>query len=389
LHYLKNHIIRAHADRGGSILASGDSDMLQQGRDTYSYMWPRDGARAASALDRAGDFTVAKRFFEFCNKIIVNDGYFLHKYRPNRSLGSSWHPWIRNGKISLPIQEDETALVLSALWRHYELSKDLEFIEELYNPFIKKAADFLKGYMYKDTGLPHPSYDLWEEKYGISTFTCAAKYDALMTASRFAELLGKTDTAEGYKSAAHVVQEAMLKHLYNEKTHMFCKLINVKDDGELEADHTIDMSSFFGVFKFDVLPIDDPRIIDALKTVKEKLTVPTEVGGIMRYEGDQYYKTGHSAPSNPWFITTLWLAQYYIKAAKTEADLGPAKELLSWAEKYALRSGVMSEQLHPHTGAQLSAAPLTWSHSEFVITVIEYLEKLEEMGICLACNPVK
>ena len=39
----------------------------------------------------------------------------MHKYRPDKSLGSSWHPWVRNGKPELPIQEDETALVIYAL----------------------------------------------------------------------------------------------------------------------------------------------------------------------------------------------------------------------------------------------------------------------------------
>jgi GH15 family glucan-1,4-alpha-glucosidase len=58
-------IIRAHVDANGSILASGDSDMLQYGRDTYSYMWPRDGAQSAIALDKAGDANVAKSFFIF------------------------------------------------------------------------------------------------------------------------------------------------------------------------------------------------------------------------------------------------------------------------------------------------------------------------------------
>ena len=47
--------IRAHCDNHGAIIASGDSDMLQYGRDTYGYMWPRDGSVSALALDRAGD----------------------------------------------------------------------------------------------------------------------------------------------------------------------------------------------------------------------------------------------------------------------------------------------------------------------------------------------
>ncbi|MEN9561433.1 MAG: hypothetical protein RIQ56_706, partial [Candidatus Parcubacteria bacterium] len=62
--------VRAHVDVEGGILASVDSDMLQYGLDTYSYVWPRDGAYAAMALDQAGDSNVARSFFEFCKSVI-------------------------------------------------------------------------------------------------------------------------------------------------------------------------------------------------------------------------------------------------------------------------------------------------------------------------------
>src|SRR5690606_13487587 len=45
--------IRAHTNENGSIIASGDSDMLQKGKDTYAYMWPRDASYSVLALDRA------------------------------------------------------------------------------------------------------------------------------------------------------------------------------------------------------------------------------------------------------------------------------------------------------------------------------------------------
>ena len=39
--------------------------MLQGGKDTYSYMWPRDASFSAMALDRAGDTNVAKDILNF------------------------------------------------------------------------------------------------------------------------------------------------------------------------------------------------------------------------------------------------------------------------------------------------------------------------------------
>lgn len=367
-------IMRTHVDNKGAILASGDSDMLQHGKDNYSYMWPRDGALVAITLDKTGDNNVARKFFEFCNDVISEEGYFMHKFRTDKSLGSSWHPWISDGQIELPIQEDETALVIIALKAHFEIAKDLEFIESVYNSLIRKAAEFMVLFIDDQTNLPKPSYDLWEEKFGTHTFTAASVYAALISAAEFARLLGKTDSAAIYRQCADQIKEAILKYLYDEKEGYFYKMVVFKSDG-MEIDKTIDLSSAYGIFKFDVLAADDERLVKAFAKIEEKLTVKTPVGGLARYEGDTYYQVNHNLPGNPWFITSLWLAQYKIAAAKTGKDLKAGKVWLDWVSKNALASGILSEQLNPITGEQVSAAPLTWSHSEFVSTVLQYLKK--------------
>lgn len=117
-------IVRTNIDDTGAIIAGNDSDVQHFSRDTYSYMWPRDAALTAYALDRAGYLGPTRRFFDFCLEIIhggkESAGYFLHKYNPNGSLGSSWHPWIFGDEKRLPIQEDGTGLVLWALWHHFQ-----------------------------------------------------------------------------------------------------------------------------------------------------------------------------------------------------------------------------------------------------------------------------
>ena len=136
--------LRSHVDKYGGIIASGDSDMLQGGRDTYAYVWPRDAAYVAVTLDWIGDRHSARMFFEFCKNVISEEGYLMHKYRSDSSLGSSWHGWIVDGHAELPIQEDETALILWALWEHWLISKDLDFIESIYDLSSKKPRHFLR-----------------------------------------------------------------------------------------------------------------------------------------------------------------------------------------------------------------------------------------------------
>ena len=379
LYYRSLSTIRVHADNRGGIIASSDTSVLHHGRDDYSYVWPRDASIIAHALDRAGYNDIAKRYFQFMTDRIEAGGYLMHKYDVSGKLGSSWHPWMVEGKATLPIQEDETALTLYMLWRHYEIVRDLEFIESRYNPFIELAADFMCEYMEPVLGLPDNSYDLWEEKYGISTYTASAVYGALTAASQFANVLGKQEPARKYAATAQKIREQIMKHLYDEELGMFVKLAREPEVGETEFDRTLDMSSFFGPVYFGVIEVDDPRMTAAYETVERELRVRSASQGYVRYEGDNYYRMLDADSPNPWVITTLWMAQYHIMKAKTVEELKPAYDILEWTCSHATTSGVLAEQMHPHTREQLSTAPLIWSHAEYVITVDEYTKKYAEL----------
>ncbi len=384
-------IIRTHCDNNGGILASGDTAKFQYGRDTYSYVWPRDGMFIALAMDKTGYFDVARRFYQFCNEVMTEGGYMLHKYQPDRSLGSSWHPWYRADQPQLAIQEDETAAMIYGLWEHYKYSKELEFTEKVYNSFIKKAADFLRRYRDSDTGLPAPSYGLWEERYGISTFTASSVYGGLIAAGRFAELLGKDKEKELYFAEAGKTRDAILKHLYNPENGGFYKLITYHGN-EPQKDPTVDASSFYGLYRFGVLPPEDERMERAFVLTEERLSNVIPIGGVARYENDKYHfpeQEAEGIPGNPWFVTTLWLTEYIIARAESVDELKRVNKDLLWVVDHALNTGVLSEQLHPVTGEPRSVAPLIWSHAELVLTVIDYLKKLEQLGVKQSNLPVR
>lgn len=371
-------VIRMHADNRGGIIASSDSDILNQGRDYYSYVWPRDASMSGDALNRAGYFDTSERLFLFLSKLLEHDGYLMHKYRVDGVLGSSWHPWVRNGVSELPIQEDETALPIYTLARHYDFSKDLEFIESLFDSFIEPASDFMCGYIDEETGLPSSSYDLWEEKFGASTYTASAVYGALHGAAKISALLGKRENAEKYRNRAELIKQAILTHLYDVESQTFIKLVR-HEGGKIVKDMTLDMSSLYAIVQFEVLPPFDVRVKNMVKAVETRLKVPTSFGGYMRYEGDNYYRTSKEAPPNAWCITTLWMAQYYIKSAHSRKDLSRAHDILLWIRDRANTGDILPEQIHPYTGAHLSTAPLVWSHAEFVITVDEYVKKYKAL----------
>ena len=380
-------IVRSQIDNHGAIIAANDSDVMQFSRDTYSYMGPRDAALVCHALDLAGFPDITRRFYSWCRELLTEEGYLLHKYNPDGTPASSWHPWMVDGKQRLPIQEDQTALVLWALWRHFWLYRDVEYVRPLFHSLICKAADFMVSFRDEETHLPLPSYDLWEERYGVHTYTCATVYGGLVAARNFAQTFGDTERAERYGRAAAEVREAMAKHLWSDSLQRFIRRLVPTDKG-WEVDSTID-ASLFAVFKFHAFEATDPRVVSTMDAVAKTLWVNTPVGGVARYENDTYHRVSsdrRSVPGNPWFVCTIWLADYYIARGTTVDQLKEAVPIFEWAASHALPSGVLAEQVDPYNNRPLSVSPLTWSHGTFVLTLMKYLQKLEDLHRCPTCG---
>jgi len=375
-------IIATQMDNDGAIIAATDGDIWETSRDSYGYMWPRDGALVANALSHSGYGESTRAFFNFCARVITNEGYLLHKYTPSGSLGSSWHPWANaKGERILPIQEDETALVIYSLWQHYALFRDVEFIKPLYAPLIKAAADFMVKFRHIATGLPSPSWDLWEERWGIHAYTVATTYAGLIAAANFARIFGEESIANIYTQAANEIQNAARIHLWDSQRNCFLRRVTVADNDTLEPDTTLDMA-ICALFQFGMIPANDPQMSATMNHLLTRLGSQEKVGGYARYENDYYHQVSHDVEriaGNPWFICSCWAAQYAIATATTPTELEAALPWLQWVVDHALASGVLAEQVDPYTGAPLSASPLTWSHAEFIASVRWYMGKYHRL----------
>lgn len=358
-------IIAANTDRRGGVIASGDSSIYNYGRDYYSYVWPRDGVYVFWPLIMLGYTEEPKRFFEFCRDILSKDGYLMHKYQPDRAIGSSWHPLVHGNHAELAIQEDETAAVVMLLKEFLDHNPEqVEFVRNLYGTLIKPAAGFMEHFFDEETKLPHASYDLWEEKFGTSSYTTALTYRALLCASEIADQFEHVDDALRWQAAAEKIQQN-IHYLYGEDKVLHKGFLLQKDE-KIHHDTTLDVSSLYGFVAYDLG--DDEVKSATMRAVEEVLLGSAPIGGTPRYEGDNYFKSDPQYQGNPWFVTTLWLAQCYIKEGNKEA----AAMLISWMENLALEGGVWPEQIHPETGAPLGVAPLVWSHAEYIRTVLQY-----------------
>lgn len=359
-------VIKAHCDDRGSVLASGDSSIYNFGRDYYCYCWPRDAAYALWPLIRLGHFEEAKQFFGFARDTMHHDGYLMHKYQPDRAIGSTWHPLVHGKHSELAIQEDETAAVIFMIREYLRASGDRTFVENLYHTFVEPGANFMTRFIDDTTGLPHASYDLWEQVFLTTTYSTSVTIAGLEAAADIATAFDHPAEAARWRKTADGIK-ARLGQLLTEDGYFKRGQLLQADKQSIESNDTIDISSLYGPFMYARLPLDDERLVTTAKTVEERLLNQGPIGGVIRYPGDDYFLSKPQYGGNPWIVCTLWLAQYY-QANGRQQD---AEQLLDWALARRLPSGVLSEQFDPEDGTPLGVAPLVWSHAELVNTILD------------------
>lgn len=359
-------VIKAHTDRRGGVIASCDSSIYNYGKDYYSYVWPRDGAYAMWPLIRLGYTEEPKKFFEFCRDIMHRGGYMMHKYQPDKSIGSTWHPLIHGSRIELAIQEDETAIIIFLLAEYYEETKDKEYISNMYSTLVQPMANFMSEFRDETTGLPHASYDLWEEKFLTTTYTAALVYRALVSAADLAELLDYPDDADSWRKVADAIAKGF--EVFVDPTRQFLRKGYLLDEnGDFQFDNTLDVSSAYGSMMYATKMIGPSHIRATFDGIEKLLIAKTPIGGSPRYENDSYFRANPSSIGNPWFVTSLWVAQYYLQVGRIDE----AKNIVEWTMAHALPSGALSEQLSPEDGAPISVLPLVWSHAELINTLLD------------------
>jgi GH15 family glucan-1,4-alpha-glucosidase len=176
------------------------------------------------------------------------------------------------------------------------------------------------------------------------------------------------------------MKDGITKHLYHTGLKRYARSGYRKGNG-YELDEVIDIS-LLGLTTLGEFSPKDPGMIETMEAIRRQLWLKTPIEGCARYQNDLYQRADDSPediPGNPWFISTLWLGEYFIDRAESLQELHEALPYLEWCGKNALPSGVLAEQVHPVNGYPLSVSPLTWSHSAFVWAVLQYTEKFNSL----------
>lgn len=361
-------------ERTGGLLAAPEIDEGFTKCGRYAYCWGRDAAFITGALDKCGLTAVVDKFYKWAADIQDEDGSWQQRYHMDGNLAPSWG-----------IQIDETGTLIWGMLRHYEITGNISFLREMWGS-VRKGVEFLTDFIDAETGLPAPSYDLWEERVGEHAYSSAAVYGGIRAGADIAGILGIHDEmAERWKLVAEGIKAAIEKNLWKEEWQRFIRSIRTKlnpwgaepsqnttvikvnpkgcfRDVTLE-DGMVDVSLLGLCVPFEVFDHEDLRIQNTVDVI-EKVLTSHGIGGIKRYESDGYIG------GNPWVLTTLWVALYHIKTKNYKK----AREYFYWAVKGRTGLDLLPEQVSRENGSPIWVIPLTWSHAMFVLVLMELLE---------------
>ncbi|HEV3153357.1 MAG TPA: amylo-alpha-1,6-glucosidase [Candidatus Baltobacteraceae bacterium] len=223
---------------------------------------------------------------------------------------------IRNGKTDdygLNINDD-TPLIIMALWHHFCITGDREFLEEVF-PKAQRAANYILSQR-NGEGLVWCTADKtsdwgivgWRniiDGYRLSGATTELNsecYAALRMVSYMAEELGDRDKRQHYADCADDLRTAINEHLLDKSRNLY--YLNIDVDGTKRADVTCDLvfPVMFGVAEHEVAA-----------NIIARLSIPefwTDAGLHTVPRNDINYQptTGHGLLGGVWSGPTFWFA---------------------------------------------------------------------------------
>ena len=335
----------------GGISAGVEVDETKRKCGRYSYCWPRDAIFITEAFDILKMEKETEKFYKvFCKQTQEQNGMWEQRFYTDGNLAPCWG-----------YQIDETASVVYGIYSHYKKTKNKNFLKENLK-MCEKAISYLKIYLdniFKEKEMIK-SYDIWEENEGIHAYSLATIFSAIEAQNKI------YDEINDLICKNRIKQEKIVKER-EENNEILVKLKEYITDNfydkELKTfvrnkqDKKIDISLLGLTTPFNIYSNKEKKIENTIEKIN--LTLRTYTGGYLRYENDNYMG------GNPWVISNLWMANYYIE----KGEIAKAKECLEFVVKTSTRHGYLGEQVNNETMQPAWVIGLGWSHALFAIVI--------------------
>ena len=367
-------------DETGGIVAALELDENRTKSGCYAYCWPRDSIFITRAFDLLKMEKETEKFYNvFCKNTQSDNGMWEQRFYTDGTLAPCWG-----------YQIDETASVIYGVYDHYKHTKDNKFLEENLR-MCEKATEFLFAYTENLLNIDeedlvkkelqekykkyfeitkHVSYDLWEMNEGVHLYSLSSIISGLECMKKIYETIdNKQENLRLKQEKRNKIALKLNKYIQLLKDYIEDNLIdkNTKTLKRNLKDNNMDISVIGAVYPFNVFNPNEKVIKNTVDKIN--MTLRTHTSGYLRFEYDNYM-----GGNNPWIITTLWMALYYIKIN----DLDNAKNCFSFVVNTSLKHGFLAEQVNNDDKNFKWVIGLGWSHAMFIIVLNELLKANEE-----------
>ncbi|GAB6946832.1 glycoside hydrolase family 15 protein [Vulcanisaeta sp. JCM 16161] len=327
----------------------------------YFYSWVRDSSFAAMALQAAGYYGPAMKYWLWMCNSQNSSGTWYTRYNfwygtPDRTFG-------------IP-EYDSVGLFQIGVWQFYEYTHNKSFLMAVL-PCINKSLNWELNSISEDNGLIPRDLSIWESNYAYNFWTQAIDDQGLYASAQIYRALGLNDTE--ILRAANELNSTIQRYFYTGKFYsqaITSTVVYTSSGSQVTyVPNGIPDSSV-------ILPIAmglvNPRSARAVSTVETIIHVLTVNGGLARFPGDDYHYDSSlydsTAPDPPWLITTLFLAMYY----EDIGNYAGVNNILMWCVEHS-QHGLLPEAIDPRLGYPLpTTSPLTWSAAMYVLAALGY-----------------
>lgn len=329
----------------------------------YLYTWVRDSSFAAMALQAAGHYGSALKYW----------AWMAHASRYGEAWYTRYNFYTGAPDESYAVPEyDSLGLFEIGVYYYYVFTKNVTFLDYVAPALNETVAFQVSSVLSSSVHLIPEDLSIWEYRTAYHFWTEAVNLIGMYYAEQALSTAGYNITE--LKEAFYELNQSIQRYFWNGSafyTAMVPSLLFTSSGKvvvpQAEAPYVSSSSVLPLALGHGLWPVKEAS--SDVQVVLRGLWSP-KVGGLIRFYGDTYHYDNSlydsSGPNPPWTLTTLFLAYYYaVNGNKTAAE-----QLLSWALSHS-QHGLLPEAVDPNYGNPLpTTSPLTWSCAMYVLTVL-------------------
>lgn len=340
----------------------------------YGYkVWARDSAVTAMALDQAGFYEEAEKYWYWLQDRQSADGTFK----------TCFDLWTSNYVPFVEPEHDSIGIFLAGVYQHYKLTGNTAFLNNIWAKY-KKSADYIWSNLGNNPyGFGVADSSIWEEAIEYNTFTQGGYVAGLDAAQYMAKAKGLSGLADDYNGAASKIRSSIQRNdywspvgLWNSGEGYYNRAVNTDGTKRTLVDGSSSILMVLGV-------VDSLSSRAASHVNKIKTNLQHDNYGIARYDGDTFYYTSPYSPAGnealsdepTWPQMSMYTALHHIY----RSELSSALPYLQWVVSrtgvgYMAQGEAVSRiNLKPMPSTMVEPVTAAW----FVMTALAYEGKAD------------